>query len=81
MYMTQKELADHWKISGRTLEGWRFRSDKGPGWVTIGRAVRYPIEEIKRFERDNFRDIVKHREFDDDDYDCLDARFWPEQRS
>lgn len=60
-YLTQKELADRWIISERTLEGWRSRGDYGPGYVKFGNRVRYPINEIERFERDNLHTIISNR--------------------
>ena len=60
-YLTQRELAAKWQISERTLEGWRTRGDNGPGYVKFGNRVRYPLDEIERFERENFHTIVSHR--------------------
>ena len=60
IYLKQAELSVRWDISERTLEGFRSR-DKGPGYVKFGSCVRYPIEEVERFERDNFHDIVAAR--------------------
>lgn len=50
VFLTQNELAERWRVSARTLEGWR---DKGIGlaFTRIGNRVRYHIDEVKRFER------------------------------
>ena len=50
VFLTQIELAERWRVSARTLEGWR---DKGIGlaFTRIGNRVRYPIAEVERFER------------------------------
>ena len=49
VFLTAKELAARWRISHRTLEGWR---DKGIGlnYHKFGANIRYHISEIKRFE-------------------------------
>jgi DNA-binding XRE family transcriptional regulator len=52
--LTQPELADRWRLSGRTLEAWRQRG-VGPRWLRVGRAVRYPIEEVEAFEAGSLR--------------------------
>ena len=59
VYLTQTELSSRWQISMRTLEGWRYRQDEGPNFVRIGRSVRYPLDEVERFERDHFCTITK----------------------
>jgi hypothetical protein len=60
-YLTQSELAARWLISERTLEGWRYRMDDGPGFTRFGRAVRYPLTAVEEFEAENFCTIVQHR--------------------
>ena len=60
-FLKQSELSALWDISERTLEGWRCRGDQGPGYNKFGNRVRYPREEVERFERENFQDIMKHR--------------------
>jgi hypothetical protein len=52
--LTQAEVADRWQLSGRTLEAWRHRG-VGPRWLRVGRAVRYPIEEVEAFEASALR--------------------------
>lgn len=39
--MTQKELADRWTISHRTLERWRWAGE-GPAYMKLGGRVVYP---------------------------------------
>lgn len=60
IFLKQPELANRWDMSGRTLEGWRLQGT-GPGYVKLGNCVRYPIEEVERFERDSFHVIVSYR--------------------
>ncbi len=52
--LTQADLADRWQLSVRTLEAWRQRG-VGPRWLRVGRAVRYPIEEVEAFEAVSLR--------------------------
>lgn len=49
IFLTPLELAERWKVKGRTLEGWRYHG-KGPRFIVIGSRVRYPLEEVERFE-------------------------------
>ncbi|KAA2237079.1 helix-turn-helix transcriptional regulator [Salinarimonas soli] len=43
------ELARRWRLSPRTLEGWR-RKGIGPRFVCIGRGVRYRLDDVAAFE-------------------------------
>jgi len=52
VYLTQRELADRWRLSGRTLERWRAER-YGPAWVNIGGSIRYPMRDIEEFEQRN----------------------------
>lgn len=48
-YLTQRELAQRWRVSGRTLERWRAQLC-GPAWVTIGGSIRYRTEDVQAWE-------------------------------
>ena len=50
IFFVTKELADRWRKSARTLEGWRDKGI-GPNYHRIGSSVRYHIDDIERFER------------------------------
>jgi predicted site-specific integrase-resolvase len=43
--LNQKELADRWTISHRTLERWRWAGE-GPVYMKIGGRVVYRIADI-----------------------------------
>ena len=60
-FFTTKELAHRWRISPRTLEGWRDQG-VGPRYVKIGSRVRYPIQAIERAERDWSRTQTENTE-------------------
>jgi hypothetical protein len=47
--LTQLEVAERWRLSGRTLEKWRQRR-VGPRYLRVGGKVLYPLSEIERFE-------------------------------
>jgi len=47
--MTQEQLAEHWQISPRTLEQWRWLG-KGPKFLKIGARVLYREEDIDAYE-------------------------------
>ncbi|SFD42882.1 helix-turn-helix transcriptional regulator [Roseivivax sediminis] len=48
-YLTTRELAERWRVTCRTLERWRAEP-YGPGWVTIGGAIRYRREDVLAWE-------------------------------
>jgi hypothetical protein len=45
----QRELADRWGISHRSLERWRWKR-RGPPYVKIGNHVRYELSAIEAYE-------------------------------
>lgn len=47
--LTQKELAERWHLSPRTLEQWRWLG-KGPKFLKIGARVLYREEDIAVWE-------------------------------
>lgn len=49
--LNQKELAERWTNSHRTLERWRW-AGAGPAYMKIGGRVVYRIADIEAFERD-----------------------------
>lgn len=48
-FLTQRDVAVRWKLSIRTLEGWRYKG-VGPTYTKIRGRVLYSIEAIERFE-------------------------------
>lgn len=50
VFLTTKELAKRWRMSHRSLEGWRDKG-LGPTYHVIGSSVRYHIDVIVEFER------------------------------
>lgn len=50
MFLNQCELAQRWRLSGRTLERWRYEK-RGPSWVRAGGRVLYRVTDIEEFER------------------------------
>ncbi len=56
-FFTEKDLADRWRLSIKTLQKWRLVGG-GPAYVKLnGRAVRYPIDSVREFET---RDLMTH---------------------
>ena len=51
-HMNQKQLAERWGLSERTLEGWRWRGF-GPRWLKLGGRVAYRTEDIEAFEAEH----------------------------
>lgn len=52
--VTQAELAEYLGLSVRTLEAWRLQR-RGPSYIKVGGAVRYPAELVNEFVADLIR--------------------------
>lgn len=52
--LNQKELAERWTISARTLERWRWTGE-GPAFLKIGGRVVYRLEDVLEYERSRQR--------------------------
>ncbi|OBX18816.1 hypothetical protein A9995_09640 [Erythrobacter sp. QSSC1-22B] len=50
VFFTQYDLAKRWRLSPRTLEGWRLKGSR-PSYAKIGNSVRYHIDEVEECER------------------------------
>jgi hypothetical protein len=51
-HLDQNGLAERWRVSGRTLEQWRWQG-KGPRYLKIGGRVVYRVEDVEAFEAAN----------------------------
>jgi hypothetical protein len=49
-YLNQRELADRWRISARTLERWRWRKT-GPNYHKLGGKIGYSLADVEAYER------------------------------
>ncbi len=47
--LRERELAEHWKTSLRTLQRWRA-DGTGPAFLKIGGAIRYRLCDVEAFE-------------------------------
>lgn len=47
--LRERELADRWAKSTRTLQRWRAEQS-GPAFLRIGRSIRYRLCDIEAFE-------------------------------
>jgi Helix-turn-helix domain len=56
-HFDQKQLAERWNISAKTLERWRWAGD-GPRFIKIGGLVRYRLEDVEAFEAGQLRQIT-----------------------
>lgn len=54
--MTQTDLAEHWRLSGATLERWRTESG-GPLFLKLGNQVRYRLQDVEAFEEAALREV------------------------
>lgn len=57
-HLTPTEVAQALRLKGKnTLANWRAaKPPKGPRWIKHGRAVLYPVEEVERYKREEFKD-------------------------
>lgn len=53
-HLNQKQLADRWNISPRSLERWRWEG-KGPRFLKIGGRVAYRLEDVEAYEAGQLR--------------------------
>jgi len=54
------DLAIRWKISPRTLEGWRYE-EKGPTYLKLGSRVVYRLEDIEAYEAEIRQKILARK--------------------
>jgi predicted site-specific integrase-resolvase len=52
--LRERELAERWKLSTRTLQRWRAEGF-GPAYILIGGTVRYRISDVLDYENQNER--------------------------
>ena len=50
----QRDLAQRWSLSERTLERWRWLG-QGPRFLKLGGRVAYRLEDIEAFEAEQLR--------------------------
>lgn len=50
LYLTSKELAQRWRLSGQTLANWRH-GGKGPPFIKVGAKILYPTDGITAYEK------------------------------
>ena len=51
-HLRQKDLAERWHVSPRTLERWRWIGE-GPQFLKVGGRVIYRLEDVETYERDH----------------------------
>lgn len=49
-FLHQRDLANRWRVSPRTLERWRWLKT-GPTYIKLGGRVVYAVEDIEAYER------------------------------
>jgi len=52
--LDQPALAHRWRVSPRTLEGWRLRK-QGPSYFKVGSKVLYRLKDVEAFEAARLR--------------------------
>ncbi len=55
--LTEREVAAKLRISTAALHKWR-RERRGPAWVKLERAVRYPVSDLQAFINRNKKAAV-----------------------
>lgn len=49
--LSERELANRWGISPKTLQRWRTEK-RGPAYIKLSKCVRYSIENVQTYERE-----------------------------
>jgi hypothetical protein len=57
-HLTQDDLASRWRISGRTLERWRWQR-LGPSYIKIGGRVIYRFVDVLSYEAEQLHATVQ----------------------
>ena len=55
---TENNLSSRWDVSIKTLQDWR-RKGTGPGYLKLGKSVRYPHEVIEKYEAEHMKGGAK----------------------
>ena len=55
-YLSQRQLADRWQISPKTLERWRWLN-QGLPYVKIGNRILYRVAAVESFEAQNTQEV------------------------
>jgi predicted site-specific integrase-resolvase len=53
-HLNQKQLAERWGISPKTLERWRWLG-QGPKFLKLGGRIVYRLEDIEALEQEQLR--------------------------
>ena len=62
-HLDQKQLAERWNLSAKTLERWRWLGE-GPSFLKLGGRVVYRLEDIETYEQQQLRSCTStHPEF------------------
>jgi hypothetical protein len=56
-HLNQRQLAERWGISPKTLEGWRWLG-QGPKFLKLGGRIVYRLEDIEAFEKQQLRQVT-----------------------
>jgi len=60
IHFDQRDLANRWRLSPRTLERWRWERI-GPSFLKIGGRVVYRLSDIEEFEQSGVRASIETR--------------------
>jgi hypothetical protein len=58
IHYDQRDLANRWRLSPRTLERWRWERI-GPPFLKIGGRVIYRLSDIEEFEQSGIRASIE----------------------
>jgi hypothetical protein len=61
IHITRQELSKRLKIPVNTLNAWASEG-KGPRYASFGRHARYRLDDVIRWENEQFGDVDPHRE-------------------
>lgn len=62
--LTEKELAQRWNLTTRTLQGWR-KHGIGPAFIDIGKnTIRYRLDDVLAYEETRIKKTTKEKTHD-----------------
>jgi hypothetical protein len=56
-HLSQRDLAQRWHLSPRTLENLRWQK-KGPTYLKVGGRVIYRVEDVEAYEEANLHQMM-----------------------
>ena len=77
-HLNQKQLAERWGVSPKTLERWRWLG-QGPKFLKLGGRIAYRLEDIETYEAQQLRQVTSSAAAASPRPAVAQQATWPEQ--